>query len=88
MVVKSSSIPLTGISISPNDFVLSVGQSKTLTVFYTPSNATDKTVSWSSDNPSVATVSGGVVYAKSRGSAIITVRGSNGKSATTRVTVK
>ena len=88
VVVKSSSIPLTGISISPNDFVLSVGQSKTLTVFYTPSNATDKTVSWSSDNPSVATVSGGVVYAKSRGSAIITVRGSNGKSATTRVTVK
>lgn len=88
IVVKSSSIPLTGISISPYNFELSVGQSKTLTVFYTPTNATDKTVSWSSSNPSVATVSGGVVYAKSRGNSIITVKGSNGKSATTRVTVK
>lgn len=88
IVVKSTNVSLTGISVSPNALEMSVGQSKTLTVYFTPSNATNKTVSWSSDNPSVATVSGGVVYARSRGTAVITVKSYNGKSAVSRVTVR
>ncbi len=88
IIVKLTSIQLSGIKLSPNSLEMSPGQTKTLTVYYTPSNATDKTISWSSDNPSVATVSNGVVTAKSRGIATITVKSSNGKKDTARVTVK
>lgn len=88
IIVKSSTIALSGIKLSPNTLDMSPGQSKTLAVYYTPTNATDKTISWSSDNPSVATVNNGVVYARSRGTTIITVKSSNGKTDTARVTVK
>ena len=88
VVVKSTTISLSGIKLTPNVFEMSVGQSRSLTVSYTPPNATDKTISWSSNNPSVATVSNGVVYARSRGRAVITVRSSNGKTSTSRVTVR
>lgn len=88
VVVKSNNVSLSGISVSPNTLEMSVGQTKTLTVYFTPANATNKTVSWSSDNPSVATVSGGVVYARAKGTAAITVRAYNGKFAVSRVTVR
>ena len=88
VVVKSTTISLSGIKLTPNVFEMSVGQSRSLTVSYTPPNATDKTISWSSNNPSVATVSNGVVYARSKGRAVITVRSSNGKTSTSRVTVR
>lgn len=88
IIVKQSTIALDGITISPNTLDMTPGQSKNLTVYYTPTNATDKTISWSSDNPSVATVNNGVVYARTRGTAIITVRSTNGKTDRARVTVK
>lgn len=86
--VKSNYIKLTGITVSPNTAVLKVGAKKTLTVYFNPTNATNKSVSWSSDNPSVATVSGGVVVAKKRGTAYITVTSSDGVSAKSRITVE
>lgn len=88
VIVKQSTISLIGVKLSPNTLDMTPGQSKTLTVYYTPTNATDKTISWSSDNPSVATVNNGVVYARARGTAIITVRSANGKTDRARVTVK
>lgn len=88
VVVKSSVINLSGIKLSPNIIEMRVGESKALTVYYTPVNATNKTISWSSDTPSVATVSNGSIYARSRGTAIITVRSYNGKTDSARVTVK
>lgn len=88
IIVKQSLIALSGVKLSPNTLDMTPGQSKTLTVYYTPTNATDKTVSWSSDNPSVATVNNGVVYARTRGIAIITVKSTNGKTDKARVTVK
>ena len=88
IIVKSTTIPLSGIALSPNAINMTIGQSKTITVYYTPTNATDKTISWSSENPSVATISNGIVYARSRGTTVITAKASNGKKASVRVTVK
>ncbi|MBR0532706.1 MAG: Ig-like domain-containing protein, partial [Bacteroidales bacterium] len=51
-----------------------------------PSNATDKTVTWSSSNSSVATVQGGTVTGVAEGTATITAT-AGGKSATCQVTV-
>ena len=58
---------------------MTVGDTQTLTATVTPSNATDKSVTWSSSNTSVATVSSsGVVMAKAAGSATITVTTNDG----------
>src|SRR5690606_15476514 len=54
-----------------------------------PANATNKNVSWTSNNTAIATVSAsGLVTAKAAGSAVITAKSADGgKTATTNVTV-
>ena len=82
--------PVTSITLSSTSLSLDTGQSATLTVTYAPSNATNKSVTWSSSNTSVATVSSsGVVTAVSAGSATITATANdgNGASAQCQVTV-
>ena len=82
------SVPLQSISLSKTSLSLNKGSSSTLTVSYNPSNTTvSKTVTWSSSNSSVASVSGGRVTAKAAGTATITAT-CNGKQATCKVTVK
>lgn len=88
VVVKSSYIKLQSISLTPNSFTLYVGGSKTLTVNYSPSNATNKTITWSSSNPSVASVSNGTIRALKSGVTYITAKAADGASATVSVTVK
>lgn len=86
--VKQESIAISGISITPTGATISVGDTKKLVVSFTPSNASNKTVSWSSSNPAVATVTNGVVYGKAKGSVKITAKTSNGKIATATITVR
>ncbi len=87
VIVKSTYIALKGISLSPNSISLGVGASRQITVYYNPSNASNKTITWSSSNPSVATVSNGQVFARSRGTATITARAADGKTASAIVNV-
>jgi uncharacterized protein YjdB/formylglycine-generating enzyme required for sulfatase activity len=84
--------PVTGVSVSPTSLSLTLGGTSTgtLTPTVSPSNATNKAVTWTSSNTAVATVSGsGVVTAVAAGSATITVRSDadNTKTATCSVTV-
>ena len=63
----------TGISL-PSAMSIIVGESKSINATVYPSNAT-YTLSWSSDDESVATVSSsGLVYARSEGTALITAK--------------
>ena len=78
----------TGVTITPASLTLTAGESASLTATVTPSNATDKSVTWTSSDTSVATVSGGNVTAVAQGSATITATTSNGKTATANVTVE
>ena len=48
----------------------------------------DSITSWKSSNTSVATVSGGTIHAKKKGSAVITAKTKGGASDTVKVTVK
>ena len=68
---------------------LHVGENATLVATVLPVNATDKSVSWTSSNPDIATVDAtGKVTAVAVGIAIITVTTTNGnKTATCAVTV-
>lgn len=69
--VTENIIYVNSISVSPSSYPLTEGETKTLSYQIYPTNATNKTVSWYSSNTSVATVSNGVVTAKSQGSATI-----------------
>lgn len=76
----------TGITLNKTAVTVGEGGSVTLTVTVAPDGA-DSTVTWSSDDNSVATVSGGVVSGVSEGTAIITATTANGKCASCTVTV-
>lgn len=72
---QSPNVPMTGITLSKSSLTLFKGDSTALTVSYQPSNTTDnRTVTWSSSNSSVATVSNGKVTAVSKGTATITAK--------------
>ncbi|MDR2951946.1 MAG: SUMF1/EgtB/PvdO family nonheme iron enzyme [Treponema sp.] len=83
-----TTIAVTSVTLNTSALSLTVGGSETLTATVSPSNAANKSVSWSSSNSNVASVSGGTVYAASAGSATITVTTADGgKTATCSVTV-
>ena len=92
---STSSIPSTPTTVSPTSvslnktsITLGAGESYTLTKTVSPSNASTS-YTWSSSNTSVATVnSSGKITARNSGTATITVKTSNGKTATCKVTVK
>ena len=77
------------INLNTTSATMYYGDSLTLTATVLPADATDKSVTWSSSNPAVATVSGGVVKAtgKQAGTTIITAKTVNGLTATCEVTV-
>ena len=65
-------IPATGITISQETAKMEMGTQLTLTATVLPEDATDKTVTWLSDNEAVATVADGVVSAVGTGQCNIT----------------
>ncbi len=82
-------IKVTGVSLDKTSAILNVGDLQILTAIILPDNATNKNVTWSSSNTSVATVdSNGKVTAVSNGTSVITVTTDNGNfKATCTVTV-
>ena len=88
VTVSDSTVHVTSVSLNKNSTTISVGDSETLTATILPNNATNKSVTWSSSNTSVATVSGGTVSAVATGNATITVTTGDGNhTATCTVTV-
>lgn len=72
------SVAVTGVSLDKSTDTVAVGSTTTLTATVSPSNATDKSVAWSTSNSSVVTVSGGVVTGVAAGTAVITVTTTDG----------
>lgn len=84
---EKTDIEVSGITLNYLSKTLTAGESINLSATVTPSNATDKSISWSTSNSSVATVSNGYVVSHSAGTAYITAS-ANGHSATCTVIVK
>ena len=87
--VTDLTVAVTGVSLNKTSTTLTVGGEETLTATVAPADATNKAVTWASDNTSVATVdSNGKVTAVAAGTANITVTTTDGsKTATCAVTV-
>ena len=84
--VQKKYIPVTSISLDYSSMSLEEGDTALLTATVLPEDADDRTVSWSSSNPSVATVEGGLVTALAEGMATITATAGD-QSATCMVNV-
>ena len=66
-------IPVASITVIPSELKIPAGESQTLTVSFTPENASDKTTTWSSSDIEIATVDDdGNVYGVSEGESTIT----------------
>jgi len=86
--VPAPTVAVTSVSLDKDSLSFTgTGSSQPLTATVSPSNATNKTITWSSSNTSVATVSNGVVKAVGLGTATITAKSNNGKTASCKVTV-
>ncbi len=79
----------TDVTLNKTSMTLAVGSSERLTAIVVPSNATDKTVNWTSSNPAIAAVdANGNVTALRAGNATITAAAvDGGKTASCAVTV-
>ena len=82
----SSDYPM-NIKLDKTSVNMIIGNEMTLSAILTPEDAKQNAVTWSSSNPAVASVSNGVVKAKSVGKAIITATTVNGLSAGCEVAV-
>ena len=79
-------IAVDSVTVSPSTLNMTEGDTQKLQASVSPSDATDKTVTWSSSNDKVASVSGGTVTALKAGTATITAT-AGGKKGTCSVTV-
>lgn len=77
----------TSVSLDKSSIILGIGEKYKLISKITPSNS-NTSLTWSSSNPSVATVKSGTITAKSKGVTTIKVTTSNGKTKSCKVTVK
>jgi len=92
ITVSQSTIPqilVNSVAVTGGNFSLVEGRSKALSAAVLPSDATDKTLEWSSENPAVATVNSatGVVTARAKGTANIIATAQDGSEKFGSVTV-
>lgn len=86
IIVKE--VPLRGISLNQSKVSLGRNKSLQLSVNYSPVNASDKTVEWTSSDSSIVKVdSNGLVTAKNKGTATITAASANGLVAQCQIQV-
>lgn len=87
---KETNVPVTSVTINNTSITIVEGSTAQLSAVVAPSNATNKDITWSSDNGSVATVdANGLVTAVKEGSAHIVAAAADGsgKKASCNVTV-
>ena len=89
VTVTASTVAVTGVTLDKSSATVNVGATLQLTATVAPSNATNKAVTWTSSNNSIATVdANGKVTGKAVGSATIQVTTTDGKkTASCTVTV-
>lgn len=78
---------VTGIELQVERKVMEPGQTLPITASVSPANATNRTVTWSSNNPNVLTVNAsGTVQAHAIGSAVITAKANDGSGVSASLT--
>ena len=86
--VKPPVVDVVSVTLSRSSVNLAVGHSTAVKATVSPADATNKSVVWTSSDESVATVENGRITAVSVGTATVTARSANGKTAAVAVNVK
>ncbi len=81
--IKPATVSVTGVKLDKTELPLVVGGNATLIATVGPDTATDKSVTWESSDPNVATVEDGTVTAVKEGEATIIVKTVDGGSTAT-----
>ena len=87
VTVNAKEVKPVKVILDKHDLTLYPGQTENLQAVVSPDDATDKKVTWSSSDESVATVADGKITAFGSGSTTITVKTSNGLTDTCSVSV-
>ena len=91
VTVTAATVPVTGVTLSQNQASLYYNRTPntlTLTATVAPDNATNRAVTWTSSDSTVAAVDqNGVVTALARGTAVITATAADGRGASASCTV-
>ena len=88
-IPRLGAVKVDAIELSESEKKLNVGKSFTITATVKPDNAWNRTVTWSSSDPSIAIVDeNGTVTAIAEGEAIITAESADGVTAECKVTVE
>ena len=78
-IIVKVNIPTTGVTVTPTNQTINVGNTFTITPTVTPDNATDKSIIWTSSDDTIATVDdNGTVTALMEGTATITATTNDG----------
>ncbi len=87
-VWATDTVTVTKVTVTPASKELTVGESCVLSAEVSPSDATNKAIVWSTDNPAAATVDGsGRVTAIGEGTAVITATAQDGSGKTGSCTI-
>ena len=73
-----TTIPVSGIKLDKSSLSLEIGEKATVTATIAPSDATNKSITWSTANPTIATVSNGVVTGVATGETTLTAKTNDG----------
>ena len=71
VTVKAKPVPVTGIALDKETASIGTGETLTLTPIFSPETATNKNVTWSSSDKTVATVENGIVTPLKKGTTTI-----------------
>ena len=79
ITVSDRTISVTGVSLSTHSVEMSsIGETYTINYTISPTNATNKNITWSSSAPTVATIEDHLITAKGDGTAIISITTADG----------
>ncbi len=88
ITVPQKYIAVQSVRLNQSEITVEQGKTKSLSAIINPSNATDKSLEWYTEDYTIATISNsGVVTGKKPGSTSVYVRTSSGKKAYCKVTV-
>ena len=82
ITIKSNTVYVTRVDLSPSSATLDIGETIQLTATAYPTNATNRTLNWTTENYNVASVgSNGLVTARGEGKVLIWARATDGSGA-------
>ena len=88
VTVSDEVIEVTAVTLDKTEATIKVGKSLQLTATIEPSGATDQKLEWTSSDSDIAIVTDGLVTGVAPGKVTITVKTTNGKTATCTITVE